>query len=70
MSTRLPSKTILRQNYDATPTASQRSSGEPLSSETNDDESRDEGSLDLPDEYGDWKDDYADAVGISRWREL
>ncbi len=22
------------------------------------------------DEYGNWKDDYADAVGISRWREL
>lgn len=31
---------------------------------------RDLGSLDLPEEYGDWKDDYADAVGISRWREL
>jgi hypothetical protein len=22
------------------------------------------------DEYGDWQDDFADAVGISRWREL
>lgn len=31
---------------------------------------RDLGSLDLDEDYGDWKDDYADAVGISRWREL
>jgi len=28
------------------------------------------GAADLPEDFGDWKDDYADAVGISRWREL
>ena len=28
------------------------------------------GAVELPDEYGDWKDDFADAVCVSRWREL
>ena len=28
------------------------------------------GAADVPEDFGDWKDDYADAVGISRWREL
>jgi len=54
------------------PTASPKNSGEPPSSETSSDDelSRDAGSVDLPDELGDWKDDYADAVCISRTREL
>jgi hypothetical protein len=30
----------------------------------------DAGAMELHEEYGDWQDDYADAVGISRWREL
>ena len=28
------------------------------------------GAVEVYDEYRNWKDDYADAVGISRWREL
>lgn len=28
------------------------------------------GAVELPYEYGDWQDDYADAVCVSRWREL
>jgi len=39
-------------------------------SEEFDRESIDLGAADLPDDFGDWKEDYADAVGISSWREL
>ncbi len=28
------------------------------------------GTADLPEDFGDWKEDYANAVGISSWREL
>jgi hypothetical protein len=36
------------------------------------DEERDLGSLDLPDDdyTGDWRSDYGDSVGISSWRTL
>lgn len=39
---------------------------------SSDDDAVDEGydPPDTYDDYGDWKEDYADAVGISRWREL
>lgn len=65
-------KTVEQPISDDDPTLSRSSAGEPACGSTNDDESADD-DCDPPetyDEYGSWKDDYADAVGISRWREL
>lgn len=53
---------------DAQPTAP--AAAEREVSEEFDAMSIDLGAADLPEDFGDWKDDYADAIGISRWREL
>lgn len=68
MSTRLHFKTVEPPSSLDTPTLSPKSDGESES----DSMSSDEG-YDPPEtysDYGDWREDYADAVGISRWREL
>lgn len=38
--------------------------------ERDEEDARDLGSLDLPERYSDWKDEYADAVGIRRHGEI
>jgi len=48
----------------STPTVAEREVSEEFDGE------RDLGSLDIPEDFGDWKEDYADAVGISSWKEL
>lgn len=53
-----------RDAQASTPTAAEREVSEEFDGE------RDLGSLDLPEDLGDWKEDYANAVGISSWREL
>lgn len=66
------SKTVAPSSSSDIPTASRKDVGEPESGSTSDEGSQDEG-YDQPEdyrEYGDWKEDYADAVGISSWREL
>jgi hypothetical protein len=62
-----PSPTAAPPKSAATPTASMKNSGADVSPEMSD---ADLGAVERPDDPMNWKDAYADRVGISRWREL